>query len=135
MGLERIADWFGRIRRRGDRAAKGDHPTPELLASYQANELTAEENAAIQEHFSRCRGCSEMLLDFQAFKDPSEEETVEITEPRLATAWQRLRARLALESERVGWPARWTKPRIKHPGSDGVSSHEGRPAIRGPEEQ
>jgi hypothetical protein len=92
-----------------------DHPTPDLLAAYQANELTAAENAAIQEHFSQCRECSEMLLDLKAFADPSEDETVEITEPRLTTAWQRLRARLAWESESVRWSPRWlADPRHAH---------------------
>lgn len=116
MGLERLVRGFRRIVRRGRGQAVRHHPTPDLLAAYQANELMAEENAAIQEHFSQCRECSEMLLDLKAFADPSEDETAKIiTEGWLTSAWQRLRARLAWESERVRRPARWlASPRLAH---------------------
>jgi hypothetical protein len=51
-----------------------DHPSPEKLSGYQANELTPEEAEAIQEHLAGCSLCAEVLLDLQRFLHPPPED-------------------------------------------------------------
>lgn len=82
--------FFRRLRRRVR------HPTPEALSAYDADELPAEQDDAIQEHFLRCRECPELLLDLQEFAEP-ERAAPDLPESMVATAWRALRARLARE--------------------------------------
>src|SRR5437868_2691251 len=72
------------------------HPTPEALSAYDADELPAEQDDAIQEHFLRCRDCPELLLDLQEFAEP-ERAAPDLPDSMVATAWRALRARLARE--------------------------------------
>jgi hypothetical protein len=95
MGSERPAPTFWR-RLRGWRA--GEHPTPELLAAYDAGALAPEQEQAIQEHFLRCRECPEMLLDLKTFEEPGAAESRRFPDGWLAAAWQLLLARLARPS-------------------------------------
>ena len=44
-----------------------DHPSPETLTAYQANELSPEEDERIQGHLAACRHCTEMLLELEEF--------------------------------------------------------------------
>jgi Putative zinc-finger len=76
---------------------RGEHPTPEMLAAYCADELTPEEDEKIREHFVDCRDCPELLLDFKDFSAPDRAVTERIPESWVAAAWQSLRARLARE--------------------------------------
>lgn len=53
-----------------------DHPSPEQLAAYQANELAPEEDDAIQEHLAECSLCTELLLDLQRFLETSSQPQI-----------------------------------------------------------
>jgi len=47
-----------------------EHPSPEALTAYQADELSPEEDERIQEHLGQCRHCTEMLLELEEFLRP-----------------------------------------------------------------
>jgi putative zinc finger protein len=47
-----------------------EHPSPEALTAYQADELSPEEDERIQEHLAQCRHCTEMLLELEEFLQP-----------------------------------------------------------------
>jgi Putative zinc-finger len=47
-----------------------EHPDPETLTAYQANELSEEEDGRIQDHLAVCRHCTELLLDLEEFLQP-----------------------------------------------------------------
>lgn len=67
-----------------------EHPSPEELSAYQANELTREEDEKIQDHLAVCQHCTELLLDLEEFLAPP----VIAAEPadfEAATDWKRLR--------------------------------------------
>lgn len=95
---------FGRRRAPG-RGARADHPTPEALTAYDANELTPEQDGRIQEHFLECRDCPELLLDYKHFSEPdaAAAEAPELSESWIAASWESLRARLAAEARKGGW--------------------------------
>jgi hypothetical protein len=110
MGSERPSPTFWRRLRGGWRA--GEHPTPEVLAAYDAGTLAPEQEQAIQEHFLRCRECPEMLLDLKTFEEPGAAESRRFPDGWLATAWQLLLARLA--GERPFWRRSLADPRTAH---------------------
>jgi hypothetical protein len=74
-----------------------EHPTPEVLAAYAADELPPDQDEAIQEHFLRCRECPELLLDLKEFAVPVPGEPDRLSDTGVASAWQSLRSRLARE--------------------------------------
>ena len=87
--LDEVFDFLSGDRNRRD---PEEHPSPEALTAYQANELSPEENERIQEHLAICRHCTEMLLELEEFLRPSEVEE----EPAGALEtedWRRLRLR------------------------------------------
>ncbi len=90
-----------------DEIADREHPAAEKLSAYLANELSPEENDAIQEHVTNCSLCAERLLDLQRFLDfgPEGQEGVVDFE----TAAERARLRQEITRERTGSPA-WTLP-------------------------
>jgi hypothetical protein len=77
----------------------GNHPTPEELSAYQANEMSPEESDTIQEHLAGCSLCTRALLDLQRFLDlPPEDRPQEgITDFETAAEWRVLRAKLEEE--------------------------------------
>ena len=95
---------FGRRRAPGYEAL-ADHPTPEALTAYEADELTPEQDDCIQEHFLECRDCPELLLDYKAFSAPDapDKEVAGLSDSWIAASWESLRARLAVEAG----PGRW----------------------------
>lgn len=95
---------FGRRRAPG-REAPAEHPTPEDLTAYDANELTPEQDGHIQEHFLECRDCPELLLDYKVFSSPdaAAEEVPGLSESWIAASWESLRVRLAAEARKGGW--------------------------------
>lgn len=108
MGPERLVVRLRLLLRPGGRGV-GEHPTPETLAAYEADELTPEENESIQEHFLRCRECPEMLLDLKDFTAAGPEASRELPESWVASAWQSLRARLVGERSPAPPPGLGTK--------------------------
>ena len=95
---------FGRRRAPG-REVLAEHPTPEVLTAYDADELTPEQDGCIQEHFLECRDCPELLLDYKTFsaQDAEAQEVPGLSESWIAASWESLRARLAAEARKGGW--------------------------------
>jgi hypothetical protein len=66
-----------------------EHPSPETLTAYQANELSPDEDERIQSHLGLCTHCTEMLLDLDEFlKPPAAAEPVADFEA--AADWRKL---------------------------------------------
>ena len=84
-----------------------EHPDPDRLYAYQANELTPEEDLEIQEHLAVCGHCTELLLDIQSFTRPPAEEEAGLSEFEQAAGWRQLRARL----DQDGFFTRSRRPR------------------------
>jgi hypothetical protein len=76
-----------------------DHPAPEKLSAYQANELSAAEDDALQEHLVHCARCSELLLDLQRFLDPPPEDLPRegVVDFETAAQWREIRRRMGEE--------------------------------------
>jgi hypothetical protein len=67
-----------------------EHPSPEELSAYQANELTPEQDERIQDHFAVCRHCTELLLDLEEFLQPPV-AAEPVADFEAAADWKRLR--------------------------------------------
>lgn len=92
--LDRLFERLAREEAAGDDPE--EHPSVETLTSYQAKELSPEEEARVQEHLAVCRRCAEIVLDFDSFlAEPSGGQEVASFEE--AAEWRRLRARLREE--------------------------------------
>ncbi|HEX4959629.1 MAG TPA: zf-HC2 domain-containing protein [Thermoanaerobaculia bacterium] len=73
-----------------------DHPAPEKLSAYQADELSPEEDAALQEHLAHCALCAGLLLDLQRFLNPPPEDLPRegVVDFESAAEWRDLRVKL-----------------------------------------
>lgn len=71
-----------------------EHPSPEELSAYQANELTPEEDERIQDHLAVCRHCTELLLDLEEFLQPPAVAAGPAADFEAAADWKRLRDHL-----------------------------------------
>jgi len=94
----RLARLFEEGRRREDPA---DHPSPEKLSAYQANELPPAEADEIQEHLTGCSLCTELLLDLQSFLEPEEEDQPQegVADFGAEAGWRELRERMEWKDE------------------------------------
>lgn len=72
LDRDEVFDFLAEERR--DRRDPEEHPSPETLTAYQANELSPEEDERIQDHLVQCRHCTEMLLELEEFLQPAEAE-------------------------------------------------------------
>jgi hypothetical protein len=90
---------FARLSGEGHAPDPDDHPAPEKLSAYQANELSAEEDDAIQEHLVHCARCTELLLDLQRFLDPPPEDLPRegVADFETAAQWREVRRRIGEE--------------------------------------
>jgi hypothetical protein len=118
-----------------DRAEPGPHPAPEELEAYHRGELPADQQARLHRHLIRCPGCTEEVLDLDAFPDlplrrrdldpdASHEQDWRAISARLgidpaersaaagAFAWQLLAAALALAVVGLGWWAASLRSRV-----------------------
>jgi hypothetical protein len=79
-----------------DYRLKDPHPASEKLSAYQANELSPEEDDAIQEHLANCRLCAQRLLDLQRFLAPPPEEVAaeRVADFETEAEWRRLRKKI-----------------------------------------
>jgi len=93
----RLARLFGEGRHREDLP---EHPSPEKLSAYQANELPPEEEDAIQEHLVECSLCTELLLDLQRFLEPAEEERPGVADLAAEAEWRKVRKEMGWEGEK-----------------------------------
>lgn len=80
----------------GPKGRSWNHPSPEELSAYQANELTPEQDDAIQEHLVDCSLCAEVLLDLERFLDlPREDRPRDgVADFETAAEWGVLRSKL-----------------------------------------
>lgn len=80
----------------GGRWSSEDHPAPEKLSAYQAEELPAAEDDAIQEHLANCGVCAEALLDLQRFLDsaPEGRSSKGVADFEAAAEWRELRGKV-----------------------------------------
>jgi putative zinc finger protein len=84
-----------------DETADREHPAAEKLASYLADELSSEENDAIQEHVASCGHCAERLLDLQRFLEFVPQESRQgVADLETAAEWRKLRQRIHRETEK-----------------------------------
>lgn len=92
-----------------EEGSKGDpeeHPSVEILTAYHANELSAEEDARIQEHLASCRRCAEIVLDFDSFlAEPAGEP--EVASLEVAAESRRLRERIRADPEPASSRTNW----------------------------
>jgi hypothetical protein len=88
---DEVFDFLAEERR--NRRDPEEHPSPETLTAYQANELSPEEDERIQDHLAQCRHCTEMLLELEEFLRPAEEEA-EPTAALMTEDWHELRGPL-----------------------------------------
>lgn len=68
-----------------------EHPSPEELSAYQANELTPEADERIQNHLAVCQHCTELLLDLEEFLKPPAVAAKPAADFEAAADWKRLR--------------------------------------------
>ena len=88
-----------------ERRNLGPHPTPEQLADYHAEKLSAEEEERIQEHLALCPECAELFLDLVDFAGPEPARDVSgLTDEEVDAAWQDMRARLSGTAAAAGKP-------------------------------
>ena len=71
-----------------------EHPSPETLTAYQANELSEEEDRRIQDHLAACGHCTELLLDLEEFLEPPAAVAEPVADFEAAADWRRLRETL-----------------------------------------
>jgi hypothetical protein len=78
------------------------HPSPEKLSAYQANELSPEEDDAIQEHVASCSLCAERLLELHRFLAfiPEDQPREGVADLETEAEWRKLRERIEKETER-----------------------------------
>ena len=87
---------FARLSGEAPHRDPDDHPAPEKLSAYLANELSPEEDGEIQEHLAQCTLCTELLLDLQRFLDlPAEDLPREgVADFETAAGWRDLKGRM-----------------------------------------
>jgi hypothetical protein len=87
---------FTRLSTERRHPAPDDHPAPEKLSAYLANELSPEEDDALQEHLIACPLCTDLLLDLQRFLDPPEEDRPRegVADFEAAAEWRELKGKL-----------------------------------------
>jgi hypothetical protein len=96
---------FTRLSDEGRRRPAPDaHPAPEKLSAYLANELSPEEDEALQEHLVDCTLCADLLLDLQRFLDPPEEDRPRegVADFESAAEWRELRGRMGGQEKDAG---------------------------------
>lgn len=74
--------------------AGGEHPTPEHLLAYRADELIGEEHRRVQDHLVCCSECLELLLDAEAFGEAGYGAGRPVSSAQKVAAWRSLEARL-----------------------------------------
>ncbi|MBW8879576.1 MAG: zf-HC2 domain-containing protein [Acidobacteria bacterium] len=91
---------FTRLADEGRPRDPDDHPAPEKLSAYLANELSPEEDDALQEHLTQCTLCSDLLLDLQRFLDPPSEDRPRegVADFETAAEWRELRKKLRTQA-------------------------------------
>ena len=70
-----------------------DHPSPDQWIAYHRGELSADEEASLQEHLARCRDCFDLAEGAAAFAQPGEEPGAG-QEVETAALWRLLRPQL-----------------------------------------
>src|SRR5882672_4115836 len=77
-----------------------DHPSPDQWIAYHRGELSAEEEARLQEHLVRCRDCFDLAEGAAAFAQPDEQADAG-QEVETAALWRLLRPQLGERPDNV----------------------------------
>lgn len=104
---------FTRLSGEGRAPDPDHHPAPERLSAYLANELSPEEDDAVQEHLAHCTLCTELLLDLQRFLDPPWEDLPRegLVDFETVAEWRELRGRMGEAGGKTeGVPLRRAEP-------------------------
>jgi Putative zinc-finger len=70
-----------------ERRLLSDHPMPDELVDYQADDVTAEERERIQAHLALCPACAQAVLDVEPLPE------ARLSDRTVAAAWARFRGR------------------------------------------
>lgn len=111
---KKLGELLAPLVREGRQPVPVDHPTPEELAAYHANELSPEEDERIQEHLVACRDCSNLVLGLQAFLDAADQEPSNVTDLAQVAARAALREKVLVQPVAIQAPVR-IEPRRRHP--------------------
>jgi Putative zinc-finger len=92
---------LARLFETGRREDPKEHPAPEKLSAYQANELPPEEADAIQEHLVQCAFCTDLLLELKSFLEPAEEDRARegVADLGAEVGWRKVRAEMDWREE------------------------------------
>jgi hypothetical protein len=89
--IEDLDEMLGFLGEQGrHRRAPEEHPSPEELSAYQANERP-EADQRIQDHLAVCRHCTELLLDLEELLEPPPAVAEPAADFEAAADWRRLR--------------------------------------------
>ena len=117
-----------------ERMRTPNHPSPDLLLSYDAGLLAEVEEEEVRVHLVHCEVCRQALLDLARFEEVTRHEPPDLPEPELDAAWSRMRHRVeGSRPERRSSTAVPTAPSNVRPFSSPTSrrtSHERPPAPR-----
>jgi hypothetical protein len=80
-----------------------DHPHVDELVAYQLGRTSEERASDLQEHFSTCRECTELLIDLQTFVNLEEPSVDAPSSFETAAGWRSLRRRLRPSSGPRSW--------------------------------
>jgi hypothetical protein len=107
---KKLGELLAPLVREGRPPVPTDHPTPEELAAYHANELTPEEDERIREHLVVCRECSNLVLGLQALLDAAYEEPSNVADLKQVAVRNALREKVFVQPAATQAPVR-TEPR------------------------
>lgn len=80
-----------------------EHPSPDTLLAYDAEELSEDESTRVREHLAVCPDCARTVLDLASFPEIEPGPGVEPLSPEAEKAqWQRVLDRLEEEEARKG---------------------------------
>ena len=72
--------------------ATAGHPAVETWIEYHADELPDTERDRLQRHLSGCRKCVDLVLDLDAFAEPTPRDTPDVSDFEKAAVWRSLAA-------------------------------------------
>jgi len=85
-----------------------EHPSPDTLLAYDAEELSEEERARVREHLAVCPECSRTVLDLASFPEIEPVPGVEsLSVQAEEVQWQRVLDRLEDEEARRSGGGQW----------------------------
>jgi hypothetical protein len=106
------------------RGEPGKHPSSQLLAAYERDELSPREDQEVRDHLLSCRECASLVLPFSGVYDPLTEE---ISAEKVHAYWRSFRESELLEEIGHGLPrkaARRYRELIAKRGAETLTAEE-----------